>query len=208
MSDPYLIRTVEELRGVIPDPPAMMHETIYPELNPYARAFVERSPFLLLSTSDAAGNADTSPKGDAPGFARIVDEHTLLIPDRPGNKLAKGHLNLLENPQVATLFLIPGTPETLRVNGRAEITRDPQLLEQLSARSRPAVLAIRLHVEECFFHCAKAFLRAQLWKPETWPERHRVSFGKMFAERLKAPDVPAAAASIDAAIEDDYRENL
>jgi len=208
MTDSHLVRSVEELREVIAEPIPIMKETIYPALNPYARDFLARSPFLLLSTTDAAGNVDTSPKGDAPGFVSIVDDHTLVIPDRPGNKLAKGHLNLLENPHVGTLFMIPGTPETLRVNGRAEITRDPVLLERLSARGKPAVLAIRVHVEECFFHCAKAFLRAQLWKPETWPERHKVSFGKMFAERLKAPDVPAAAASIDAAVEDDYRDNL
>jgi predicted pyridoxine 5'-phosphate oxidase superfamily flavin-nucleotide-binding protein len=104
------------------------------------------------------------------------------------------------------LFLIPGTPETYRVNGTAELTTDPALLERLAARGRPAVLAIRVHVEECFFHCAKAFIRSKLWQPETWPERRRVSFGKMFAKAAGADD--EAAAAIDAAIETDYRENL
>jgi hypothetical protein len=107
------------------------------------------------------------------------------------------------------VFLIPGTPETVRVNGRAELTRDPELLKQLAARGRPAILATRIHIEECFFHCAKAFLRSQLWKPETWGERVKISLGEMIAAKLAAgvPD-PAVAQEIEKAIEEDYRTNL
>lgn len=141
--------------------------------------------------------------GDGPGFVLIEDERTFVIPDRPGNRLVFGLENILANPHVGVLFLIPGTPETLRINGTAEITRDPALLERLAARGKPAVLGIRVHIEECFFHCAKAFLRSQLWKPETWPERRRISFGKIMAAKLGAdPD------QIDKAIEEDYRTNL
>jgi predicted pyridoxine 5'-phosphate oxidase superfamily flavin-nucleotide-binding protein len=115
---------------------------------------------------------------------QVEDERTLLIPDRPGNKLVDGWTNLLENPHVGVLFMIPGTNETLRVNGAAMLVSDPALDEQHAARGKPAVLAIRVHVEECFFHCATPLLRSQLWKPDTWPERKKISFGKMFAERI------------------------
>jgi len=149
---------------------------------------------------------DASPKGDAPGFVWVENEKTLVIPDRPGNKLAYGHVNILENSKVGVLFLIPGTPETLRVNGTAELTVDPELLEQLAARGKPAVLAIRVHVEECFFHCAKAFMRSKLWQPQAWPERQKISFGRMFAKVTGADET--AAKAIDEAVEVDYRDNL
>jgi PPOX class probable FMN-dependent enzyme len=206
MSDPHAIRTLEALREQVgPGLPGLDAKN-RDALDEFGRDFIERSPLLVLSTSDADGNLDASPKGDAPGFVWVEGDRTLVIPDRPGNKLVYGHQNILSNPKVGVLFLIPGTPETYRVNGTAELTTDPALLERLAARGRPAVLAIRVHVEECFFHCAKAFIRSKLWQPETWPERRRVSFGKMFAKAAGADD--EAAAAIDAAIETDYRENL
>jgi len=129
-----------------------------------------------------------------------------VIPDRPGNKLVFGHLNILQNPHVGMIFIVPGTAETLRVNGRAELTRDPELLEHLAARGRPAVLATRIRIDQCFFHCAKAFIRSNLWKPEKWGERHQVSFGKMFAAKAGADE--NAAKAIEEAVQADYRDNL
>jgi predicted pyridoxine 5'-phosphate oxidase superfamily flavin-nucleotide-binding protein len=117
-----------------------------------------------------------------------------------------GLQNILINPRVGVIFMLPGTPETVRVNGRATLTSDPELLARLAARGKPAVLAIRVRVEECFHHCAKAFLRSKLWKPETWQERMKISFGKMAAKRMKLGD--EVAARFDAAVEDDYRNNL
>ena len=175
-------------------------------LNEFAIDFLTRCPFLVLSTSDKNGAVDASPKGDAPGFVYVEDENTLVIPDRRGNKLAYGHMNIIDNPQVGILFIIPGTPETLRVNGRAELTSDPALLEQLAARGKPAVLAIRVKVDECFFHCAKAFIRSNLWQADAWPERQKVSFGRMYAKR-KGADA-ATAQAVDEAVEADYRDNL
>jgi len=209
MTDPHGIDTVEQLRELISEPAPIMHEVKGHRIGTHERAYIERSPFLLLATCDAAGKMDVSPKGDAPGFARVEDETTLVIPDRPGNHLAYGHLNILSTGRAGVVFLIPGTPETVRVNGRAELTRDPELLEQLAARGRPAILATRIHIEECFFHCAKAFLRSQLWKPETWDERVKISLGEMIAAKLAAgvPD-PAVAQEIEKAIEEDYRTNL
>jgi PPOX class probable FMN-dependent enzyme len=202
----HRIESVEQLRELLGHASPGLAAKNIDHLNRYARDFLARSPFLVLSTASATGAQDASPKGDAPGFVAIEDDRHIVIPDRPGNKLAYGLENILENPSVGVLFLIPGTPETLRINGRAEITKDPELLGSLAARGRPAVLGIRVSVEECFFHCAKAFLRSKLWKPEDWGERHQVSFGRMFAEQANAD--AEAAKSIDAAIEADYRENL
>ena len=202
----HRITTVEELRAIVGEANPAVAVKVNDAVDDYARAFIARAPFLVLATADRAGNQDVSPKGDGPGFVLIEDEHTLLIPDRSGNKLVMGLQNILANPHVGVLFMVPGTGETLRVNGRAELTRDPALLERLGARGRPAQLAIRVTVEECFFHCAKAFLRAQLWKPETWVAPLRVSFGKMLAGKMGG-DAQVAQA-IDTLIDDDYRDNL
>lgn len=200
------IKTEQELRAVIGEEIPGLSEKVEARLNDFALDFIARAPFLVLSTADGAGRLDASPKGDAPGFVAVEDDTTLLIPDRLGNRLAYGHRNILANPHVGVLFMIPGTSETLRVNGRATLTADDSLVERLAARGRPAVLVIRVEVEEVFFHCAKAFLRSRLWQPAAWGEPHKVSFGEMYASRRNAPAETAAA--VDQAIERDYRENL
>jgi uncharacterized protein len=205
-SDPHVIRTPEALREVVgPEIPGLDLKN-QSALDEFSIEFIGRSSFLILATADAAGNLDASPKGDGAGFVLVEDERTLVIPDRPGNKLVYGHLNILVNPKVGVLFLIPGTPETLRVNGTAELTVDPALLERLAARGKPPVLAIRVSVEECFFHCAKAFIRSQLWKPDSWPVRQKISFGRMLAKRIGGG--ADTAKTIDDAVEADYRDNL
>jgi hypothetical protein len=204
--DPHRIGTVEALRAVVGANIPGLELKVQDHLDEFARDFIARAPFLVLSTADAEGRQDASPKGDGPGFVLLEDERTLVIPDRPGNKLVFGLQNILANPHVGLLFLIPGTNETLRVAGRAELTRAPALLERLSARGKPAVLAIRVHVDECFFHCAKAFIRSELWKPERWPERLRISFGRMMVRKLGGDEKTADA--VDAAVEQDYRTNL
>lgn len=201
------IESVEALREVVGLPGPGVELKVEPTLGPEAREFVARSPFLVLTTSDSAGNLDASPKGDEPGFVAVENDATLLVPDRPGNRLAYGLTNIIEQPHVGILFLVPGTTETLRVNGRASITADPEVLERLAARGRPAVIAIRVEVDECFFHCSKAFLRSQLWKPETWPERRKISFGAMFVRRLGSDDRDLAE-RIDAMVDEDARTNL
>jgi PPOX class probable FMN-dependent enzyme len=204
--DPFAIRTPEALREIVGETKPGVARKVGAELDEFGVEFIARSPFLVLSTADAAGNLDASPKGDAPGFVVLEDAKTLLIPDRPGNKLVYGHQNILENPKVGVIFLVPGTSETLRVNGTAELTSDPELCAKLSARGRPPVLVIRVRVEECFFHCGKAFIRSGLWKPETWGEKHEVSFGAIFKRKFGI-DAKAAKA-IDDAIDTDYREGL
>lgn len=201
-----VIQSTEEMRAVVGHAREGLEKKNIGYVDDFARRFIAASPFLVMSTSDGRGRQDASPKGDAPGFVEVVDERTLLIPDRPGNKLAYGHQNILENPHIGLLFIIPQTQETLRVNGRAELCDDPEVLEQLAARDKPAILAIRVSVEECFFHCGKSMIRSNLWKPDEWGEKHKVSFGEIFAARQNAD--ASVVESYDAAIEKDYKENL
>jgi hypothetical protein len=204
--DQYQLTSEAQVREIIGNVSKTVAVKIFDRLDETAIEFIRRSPMVMLATSDTEGNPDVSPKGDDPGFVAVDDDHTLLIPDRKGNKLIYGLKNILANPRVALIFLLPGTEETLRVHGSAELTRDPQVLERLSARGQPAQLAIRVRVEKCFFHCAKAFKRSRLWQQESWPERLRISFGKMLAPRLGGDD--KLAATIDQAIEQDYKTNL
>lgn len=167
----HVVTSERELREVLGEPGerALRKETA--TLGGHARAFIARSPFLLLATADARGRCDVSPKGDAPGFVRVLDDAHLLVPDRPGNKRLDGMRNLLENPHAGLIFLVPGREETLRVNGRAWIVRDAELLDALVAHGKRPALALAVEVEECFFHCPKAFRRSRLWEPGEWPPR-------------------------------------
>jgi hypothetical protein len=198
-ADAFRIQTLAQLRERIGEPNPMTRQKVFDRLDEQMVAFLARSPICLLATRDADGGLEVSPKGDGPGFARVEDPGTLVLPDRKGNKLIFGLQNLLTHPGVGLIFLVPGTDETLRINGRAELRADPDLLARLSARGQPALVAIRVHVERCFFHCARAFLRAELWNPKTWPERQRVSFGRQLAPRLGGD--AALAEKIDEAIE-------
>lgn len=204
--DPHRITNEAELRALVGEELPGVGTKILDRLDAPTRAFLERAPFLVLATADREGHLDASPKGDGPGFVLVEDERTVVIPDRAGNRLVFGHRNVLENPQVGLILMIPGTPETLRINGRAELTRDPVLLERLAARGRPALLALRVRIEQVFLHCGKALLRAHLWDPAQWGARHAVSFGALYAERTGAD--ASVARQIDAAIEIDYRDNL
>jgi uncharacterized protein len=198
--------TLTALREIVGEPHPAVPLKIADALDETSIAFVRRSPFLLLATASGDGVPDVSPKGDEPGFVAVEDAKTLLIPDRKGNRLVFSLQNILANPRIAVLFMIPGTEETLRVQGHALITSEREILERLSARGRPALLAIRLTIEKCFFHCAKAFKRSELWKADSWPPRQQISFGKQIAPRLGAGD--DVAREIDALVEADYRENL
>ena len=182
--DRHRITSLAELRARMGEPHPVTHQKVFDALDEQMSAFLRRSPFCLLATSDADGNLEVSPKGDGAGFVLIEDPRSLVLPDRKGNKLLFGLQNILANPRVALIFLVPGTEETLRVRGRAELSADPELLERLATRGQPALIAIRVAVERCFFHCPRAFLRADLWKPETWGERQRISFGRQLAPKL------------------------
>lgn len=201
------IGTVEELRKVIPDPRPTTKLKILPELDAQATDFIETSPFVFLATVDKAGAVQVSPKGDEPGFAKIENAKTLLIPERAGNNLAFGLQNILATGSIGLIFVRPRTGETLRVSGRAELFDDAELLRDLGSEKRPALLAIRVHIDHCFFHCARSFLRAKLWEPESWGEARRISFGKVIAPKLGG-DEAAAVKEIDDRVAASYETRL
>jgi PPOX class probable FMN-dependent enzyme len=204
--DPHRLDSLEQVRAIIGDESPATRTKLNESLDETCRGFLSKSPFALLATSDAQGRPDVTPRGDGPGFAAVADDRTLLIPEQKGNRLIFSLQNILANPRVALIFLVPGTEETLRIHGTAELTKDPAVLASLTQRGKPALLAIRVHVEQVFFHCAKAFRRSALWDPATWSEPLRISFCAMFAKKLGAD--AEIAAKIDAAIEENYRTEL
>lgn len=173
-------------------------------LDRHCAAFIARSPFVLVATSGADGRCDVSPKGGAPGFVHVLDERRLAIPDAPGNRLVDSLRNLVANPQVGLLFLIPGMEETLRVNGRAVLTREPALLERLAGDGKPPRVAIGVEVEEAFLHCAKAFKRSGLWRPDEWPDRD----GLARPAKIWADHMAMGVDEIQELVDDDYANNL
>ncbi len=175
-----VIGSVEELREVVGTPHAMAVDKAISEIDEHCRAFIAQSPFVLLATSDASGRCDVSPKGDAPGFVQVLDAHTLAIPDRPGNRRADSFSNILANPHAGLLFMVPGTDETLRVEGEARIVADPALLESMAVNGHAPKLALVIDVKSAFLHCAKCIRRSELWETETWVSRDEVpSAGEM-----------------------------
>ena len=201
------LTSLDDLRELLGEPNPATAAKVKDHLDETAKEFIARSPFLLLATADSDGMPDVSPKGDHPGFVLLEDDRTLLIPDRKGNKLIFGLQNLLANPRASVIFLLPGTGETLRVSGQAELTAEPDLLERLvDERGNPALLAIRIRVEAAFFHCAKAFVRSNLWRPEQWGEPYRVSFGRIMAKKLGGGS--ELEQQIDDAVEESYRTQL
>ena len=174
------------------------------------RAFIERSPFACIGTQSADGTADVSPRGDPSGFVKILDEKTLLIPDRPGNNRLDTLSNLLSNPRVGVLFLVPGFDDTLRVNGTAQLTRDPDVLALMSVNDRVPTLAIAVHVEEVFNHCAKALRRSKLWDASQHHDRSEVpSLMKIVLDQTTgAPTDQAEQQKLDDGLEEEYRQTM
>ena len=151
----------------------------------HCRAFIARSPFLVIASSDPSGRCDASPKGDAPGFVQVIDDETLLIPDRLGNNRVDTIGNLLTSPGVGLIFLVPGINETLRVNGRAQVTTDPALLEPLAVNGKVPRSGILVSAEEIYFHCGKALIRSDLWNPEKQLRRSQFpSLGRILADQI------------------------
>jgi len=162
------VTSAEELRELLGQPTAQVAAKVRTRLHEHDRTWLAASPFCLMSTSAADGSCDTSPKGDPPGFTLVLDDHTIAIPERPGNRRADGFHNVLSNPHVGLLFLVPGRGDTLRVNGRASLIREAPFFDRMTVKGHRPRLALLVDIDEVFYHCSKAFLRSALWKPETW----------------------------------------
>jgi PPOX class probable FMN-dependent enzyme len=162
----HRIDTEDELRAVIGHATETVCAKVTDRLNPLTRQYIERSPFLCIATADADGNCDLSPRGDPAGFVTIVDDHTLLVPERPGNRIADTLRNILDNGHVGLLFMVPGVTETFRVNGRASLTTDPDLLRPCAVEGKVPRLGIVVDIDLAYTQCSKALLRSHLWDPE------------------------------------------
>jgi PPOX class probable FMN-dependent enzyme len=184
-----VIRTEAQLRALIGEPAPLTCAKISDRLNVATRLFVERSPFICIATSDSSGHCDLSPRGDPVGFVRVLDERTLLIPERPGNRIADSLRNMLANPHIGVLFFVPGVTDTFRVNGRATITVDDALLSPCAVEGRSPRLGVLVDIDEAYTQCSKALLRSRLWDPQrhvdptsmpTGGEVHRAIQGEQF----------------------------
>jgi PPOX class probable FMN-dependent enzyme len=196
------------LRALLGEPADTVRAKVVDRLTPLTRRFIELSPFVCLATSDARGGCDVSPRGDPAGFVRILDERTLLLPDRPGNRIADSLRNILSNPHVGLLFLIPGVGDSFRVDGRATITDDPELLAPCAVEGRAPRLGVLIDVEHCYTQCSKALIRSKLWDPALHVEASRLpTGGEIHAERTCGA---IDAAAYDAARAERYarREGL
>ena len=162
------VTTVDELRAIVGHPIEAVAKKVTDRLSGAHRLWLAHSPLGFVATTDAQGRVDVSPKGDPPGFVQVLDEMTIAIPERPGNKRVDGYLNVLQRPHVGTLFVIPGRGETLRINGRARILSDADYFDAMVVQGKRPILALEITVEEVFFHCAKAFLRSDAWDPQRW----------------------------------------
>ena len=200
-----IIGTPEELRGCYPQPLERSRRKTLPALDTHMRLFISRSPFLCLGTS-SDGGADVTPRGDSPGFVHVLDDRTLLIPDWPGNNRLDSLTNVVANPNVGLLFLIPGVNETLRVNGTAEVTTEAGLIGRWMVNGKHPRSAVRVSVREAYLHCAKALMRSKLWEDDYRIERAELP---TYAQMLKDQGVTTQPVEeLQAAIDESYRTRL
>jgi len=181
----HTIESEADLRALIGSPNDLVVAKIADRLTPMTRPFIERSPFVCLGTCDAEGNCDVSPRGDPRGFVRILDDRTLLVPERPGNRLADSLRNILTNPRVGLWFVIPGVGETFRVNGRATLTTDAELLAPCLVEGKVPRLGILVDIDAAYTQCSKAFLRSDLWNPTHHIDRAALPSNGAILKELK-----------------------
>jgi PPOX class probable FMN-dependent enzyme len=200
------ITTREQLRSLYRAPGDGAVRKELRQLDPHARRFLEHSPFVLIGTQDREGHADVSPKGDRAGFCVALDDRTVAIPDRPGNNRLDSFENVMVNPAVGLLFLIPGMNETLRINGEGRLTADRALCERLAVEGKPALTTLIVEIGAIYMHCAKAFMRSALWAPESWPDRAEMpTLGQILRDQLA---LPQSREEVDASLADGYRKSM
>ncbi|WP_326951129.1 pyridoxamine 5'-phosphate oxidase family protein [Amycolatopsis sp. NBC_01307] len=206
MTSTNMLRRVSmaEVRARLGEPEAMIEAKILGHVDRHVRRFIAHSPFLTLATADAAGRADCSPRGDYPGFVKVLDERTLAMPDRAGNKIADSFRNIAENDGVGLLFFVPGVRETVRVNGRAYVTDDADVLARMRTEAKEPDLAIVVEVEQVFFHCGRALIRSHLWDPASQALAGELpSAGEIVSDQLGVDVDPA---QFEAMLEAGYRK--
>ncbi|MEP3847615.1 MAG: pyridoxamine 5'-phosphate oxidase family protein [Paracoccaceae bacterium] len=210
MNPKFAVTDEETLRNLFQPTSKLAIQKCQPQLDKHSIAFIKRSPFICIGTQDADGKADVSPRGDPVGFVQVLDQHTLAIPDRPGNNRLDTLSNILSNPSVGLLFIIPGFDETMRVNGQASLTTDPELLSSMSVNDRSSKIAIIVKVTTVFIHCAKAFRRSHLWDPDHHQDRsEEPSLVKIVLDQSTgAPDDEVEQRKLDDALEDGYQKTL
>ena len=208
------VTSLAELDATVPPPTGGAAGKTMHRIERYARQYIALSPFCCLSTSDGKGNADVTPRGDKPGFVRVLDDNTLLIPERPGNNRMDSLRNIIQHPSLGLLFLIPGFEDTLRVNGRGRVTKDPALLADSAVDGKLPKFGVLVAIDEVFFHCAKAFRRSRLWDAAAQVPRNTLpTLARMIMDQMaevanqKAPD-QAEVSAVDAEIEENYRTEL
>jgi uncharacterized protein len=202
----HVVSDLDELLDLCGRPDAAIQSKIIDHLDPHCRDYIARSPFFLLSTCDASGRCDVSPRGGPSGFVEVIDEQRLVFGNAKGNQLIDSFRNIRETGRAGLLFLIPGMSETLRVNGRACLTRDPRILARHEIQAgKPPNIAVGVEVEEAFLHCAKAFIRSSLWKPETWPPLDALARpAQIWKDHIALPDVTLEA--VEEIVEESYQE--
>ncbi len=183
------ITSEADLRAIIGSPTELVQAKLADRLNELTRQFIERSPFVCVATAGRDGGMDVSPRGDPPGFVRVLDDTTLLVPERPGNRLADTLVNLLSDPRIALLFLIPGVGDTFRVNGTATITDDRELLEPSAIEGRKPRLGLVVSVHEAYTQCAQALIRSDLWNPANHIQRSELPGHGEILRSLSLPDL-------------------
>lgn len=181
------ITTPEELTDIVGEPTPRVRDKVRPRLHDVDRAFLAAAPLCLIATSNENGMCDVSPKGDPAGFTLVLDDTTLVIPDRPGNKRVDGFRNMLSNPHVGLIFIVPGRSDTLRINGRVRLVRDAPFFDELIVKGHRPTLALLVEVQEVFYHCPKSFLRARLWDSESW-QPDAVPSPAVIAKTVYRPD--------------------
>jgi PPOX class probable FMN-dependent enzyme len=200
------VNTLDELVAVVGEPIPIVRDKVQTRLHDLHRQWLAASPFCVLATSDAEGHLDASPKGDPAGqLVHVLDDTTLAIAERPGNRRVDGYRNVLANPHVGLLFLIPGRDDTLRVNGRARLVSDAPWFDEVAVKGRRPILGLVVDVEEVFTHCSKAFLRAELWHPQTW-EPENVPSRAVFSHTFERANQPLA--EVEEHYGPAYAENL
>lgn len=199
-----VIQTEAELREILGYASGPAKTKVITEIDDICRAFIEKSPFILLGTTDASGNMDVSPKGDPAGFVQIMDSKTLLIPDRPGNRRGDTLSNILQNPNIGLLFLVPGRKDTLRVNGTAQIVRDEDIRARFTVQGKVPIFVIAVTVNEAFFHCTKCVVRSGLWSSADQADG-LVSLGAALVQHAK---LELTAAELDAMLVEDEKFEL